>query len=57
MNPSHTHQVYPDYKPSGVEWLDEIPEHWDVTRLKHLSTINDDVLKEDTQPDCEIKIY
>lgn len=25
---------YPKYKASGVEWLGEVPEHWDVTRLK-----------------------
>lgn len=26
---------YPDYKDSGVEWLGEVPQHWDVMRLKH----------------------
>lgn len=25
---------YPDYKPSGVEWLGDIPAHWEVRRLK-----------------------
>jgi len=25
---------YPTYKPSGVDWLGEIPSHWDVRRLK-----------------------
>lgn len=25
---------YPWYKPSGVEWLGEVPEHWEVKRLK-----------------------
>ena len=25
---------YPAYKPSGVEWLGEVPAHWDVRRLK-----------------------
>ncbi len=24
---------YPHYKPSGVEWLGEIPEHWEICRL------------------------
>jgi type I restriction enzyme S subunit len=24
---------YPTYKPSGVEWLGEVPEHWGVMRL------------------------
>ena len=27
-------QPYPAYKPSGVEWLGEVPEHWDVRRLR-----------------------
>ena len=25
---------YPEYKDSGVEWLGEIPAHWEVTRLR-----------------------
>jgi type I restriction enzyme S subunit len=25
---------YPKYKSSGVEWLGEVPEHWEVSRLK-----------------------
>lgn len=25
---------YPKYKPSGVEWLGEVPEHWVIDRLK-----------------------
>ena len=24
---------YPKYKDSGVEWLGEVPEHWDVKRI------------------------
>lgn len=27
---------YPKYKPSGVEWIGDVPEHWDVHRLKAL---------------------
>lgn len=27
--------TYPAYKPSGVEWLGEVPEHWEVRRLKY----------------------
>jgi len=26
---------YQKYKPSGVEWLGDVPEHWEVTALKH----------------------
>jgi len=27
----------PKRKPSGIEWLGEIPEHWEVRRLRHIS--------------------
>ncbi len=27
---------YPAYKDSGVEWLGEIPEHWESLKLKHI---------------------
>ena len=27
---------YPTYKDRGVEWLGEVPGHWEVVRLKHL---------------------
>ena len=27
---------YPAYKDSGVEWLGEVPEHWEVCRLKQI---------------------
>jgi type I restriction enzyme S subunit len=26
---------YPKYKPSGVEWIGDIPEHWELSRLKN----------------------
>lgn len=27
--------TYPDYRPSSVEWLGDVPRHWQVLRLKH----------------------
>lgn len=27
---------YNTYKPSGIEWLGEIPEHWEVKRIKNI---------------------
>lgn len=30
---------YPKYKPSGVEWLGEVPEHWDVVALKRIASL------------------
>lgn len=29
-------QKYPAYKDSGIEWLGEIPEHWESLKLKHI---------------------
>ena len=29
-----TGEPYPTYKPSGVEWLPEVPEYWELRRLK-----------------------
>ena len=26
---------YPAMKDSGVEWLGEVPEHWQVRKLRH----------------------
>ena len=31
-----TGQPYPAYKNSGVEWLEKVPEHWEVQRLKYI---------------------
>ena len=27
---------YPNYKDSGVEWLGQVPEHWEVCALKRI---------------------
>ncbi len=29
-------QRYDSYKPSGVEWIGEIPSHWNVVRMRYL---------------------
>ena len=49
-------KAYPKYKPSGVEWLGDVPEHWGVKRLKFIGTSligltysPDDVVDEDYQ--------
>ncbi|MDD3916582.1 MAG: restriction endonuclease subunit S [Eubacteriales bacterium] len=45
---------YPAYKDSGVEWLGEVPAGWEVKWLKHISTVNDDTLSENTPPDYRV---
>jgi type I restriction enzyme, S subunit len=54
-------------KDSGIEWLGEIPEHWDVKKLKFLLNKNKDALKtgpfgshiknSDYIPNGEFKVY
>jgi len=31
---------YPKYKPSGVEWLGDVPEHWEVKRGRFAMSVN-----------------
>ena len=33
------YRVYPDYRLSGADWLDKIPSHWDMQKLKHVAEI------------------
>ena len=41
-------------KDSGIEWLGDIPEGWEVKKLKFTSSYNDDSLKENTDEDYEL---
>ncbi|MGA1826609.1 MAG: hypothetical protein ACMUIP_18300 [bacterium] len=31
---------YEKYKDSGIEWIGEIPEHWEVKKLKYIANAN-----------------
>jgi len=46
---------YPRYKPSTVEWLGDIPEHWEVRRLKYWAHINQHKLPESTPLDYHFR--
>ena len=42
------YKPYPKYKPSGIEWIRDIPEEWNVLRLKYkisLDPSKNEVLK------------
>ena len=41
--------VYSKYKPSGVEWLGDVPEHWDVKRLKRAVRLDDKKVEADQE--------
>ena len=42
-------------KPSGIEWLGEVPEHWEVKPLKRWVRLNASTLGEKTDPDFEFR--
>lgn len=46
---------YKEYKDSGIQWLGEIPTHWEIAKLKHKASCNDDVLSENTDADSIIR--
>ena len=47
--------AYPAYKSSGVEWLGDVPGHWEVKRLKYAASLNDEALAEATDPEHEFE--
>jgi type I restriction enzyme S subunit len=42
-------------KASGIEWLEEVPEHWEVKPLKHWVRLNARTLGQKTSPDFEFR--
>ena len=42
-------------KPSGIEWLGEVPEHWEVKPLKRWVRLNARTLGQKTRPDFEFR--
>lgn len=45
---------YKKYKPSGIDWIGEIPDDWELNKIKYCATINDDVLSETTDENMEM---
>ena len=33
------YKPYPAYRDSGVEWIGQVPEHWEVARIKRHASI------------------
>jgi len=50
---------YPSYKDSGVEWIGEIPEHWELSKWGYFfqSGMGQTILKEDLDEDGDIPVY
>ena len=54
-----TGQPYPAYKDSGVEWLGDVPEHWEVRRIKTLCSMKsgDGITTMSIEPTGEYPVY
>ena len=54
-----TGRPYTAYKPSGVEWLGGVPEHWEVRRLKTLCSMKsgDSITATSIDPIGEYPVY
>ena len=54
-----TGQPYPAYKPSGVEWLKDVPAHWEMQRLKTLCAMKsgDSISSTSIEPTGEFPVY
>ena len=48
------YKPYFAYKDSGVEWIGDVPEHWEVKPIKVVVTFNDDVLPDSMAADTPI---
>lgn len=46
-------------KPSGVEWLGEIPSHWEVKKLKYLATLKsgESITAEQIEPEGSFPVF
>jgi type I restriction enzyme S subunit len=45
---------YDNYKDSGIEWIGEIPEHWEINRLRNIA---DSIKTGSTPPSEEIQYF
>ncbi|MGG2141414.1 hypothetical protein [Symbiopectobacterium sp. RP] len=42
------YKTYHAYKDSGVEWIGQVPEHWEVKPICRVTSVNDDALSDST---------
>ena len=46
---------YPEYRDSGIDWISDVPAHWEVKPIGALATLNDETLPESTDSEYEIE--
>ncbi len=48
---------YPKYKDSGVEWLGEVPEHWEISRFKQIFRERDERSQDGAEKLLSVSAY
>jgi type I restriction enzyme S subunit len=50
---------YPRYRPSGVEWLGDVPEHWEIKQLRRLARLKsgEAITSEDLQEGGDYPVF
>jgi len=59
MTTATKYKTYPKYKPSGIDWLGDIPAEWEVWKYGHLflTSMGETILREDLVDDGKIPVY
>jgi len=61
INQAVTKGLNPDapMKDSGIEWIGEVPEHWEIERLKYTIRVRsgDGITNEKMNQDCKYEVY
>ncbi|WP_096525273.1 restriction endonuclease subunit S [Candidatus Endomicrobiellum trichonymphae] len=48
-------ELYSKYKPSGIEWIGDIPVDWEIKKLKYIAELDKENLAEKTDPDYKFE--
>lgn len=59
MTTATKYKTYSKYKPSGIDWLGDIPAEWEVWKYGHLfmTSMGETILREDLVDDGKIPVY
>ncbi|MCF6364155.1 MAG: restriction endonuclease subunit S [Gammaproteobacteria bacterium] len=54
-----TYPTYSEYENSGVEWLGEIPKHWEVKRISYVALLKsgDSIVSEQIKESGDYPVY
>ena len=58
LAPKRRFRSYADYRDSGVEWPGEVPDHWELRRVKHVTRFSyGDSLSAENRNDGDVDVF